>query len=78
MTTTNAIKKLAKYGEVQKSGRMHWVHNAKDVVSFLDIDGIVSCINVRGEHDVSDLMSDYHAGVYCDNISQAIRVAGWA
>lgn len=78
MTTTNAMKKLAKFGDVEKSGRMYWVHNHNEVVSFLDINGDTACINVRNQSDVSDSMTDYHAGVYCDNISQAIRVAGWA
>ena len=35
----------------------------------------VTCINVRRANDHHDSMTDYSAGSFCDNITQAIRRA---
>jgi len=80
MTIQNAIKKLNKNGfAVESVGNMFSaaIENGKDVIEFFSNGGEanVICICVRRKNDVSDAMSDYHAGSFVSNISQAIRLA---
>ncbi len=35
----------------------------------------VATVKVRHEGDRDDLMTDYHAGVFCDSLAQALRIA---
>jgi hypothetical protein len=79
MTVANAVKKLAKSGfEVTGSDMRFSGRNGLRVVEFsrvqCDSDSI-GCIKVRYANDNDDAQSDYSAGVWCDNISQAIRLA---
>lgn len=75
MQTTNAIKKLSKAGfEVTQNGNRYYATMNKSVVSFIDQYGRTICIKVRHENDHDDLRSDYSAGVFCDNLTQAIKL----
>ena len=80
MTLTNATKKLNKAGyEVSKVGSVYQAEKkgGRDVVTFFlnGGDGNVTCIKVRAVGDRDDSMTDYSAGVYVDNITQAIKIA---
>ena len=76
MKIENAIKKLSKLGNVEKNKNgQHWIKFNNHVISFWVQDGNVHCINCRHENDINDTQSDYFAGIYCDNISEAIRLA---
>jgi hypothetical protein len=76
MQTTNAITKLTKAGfQVTNTGNRYQAKANRQVISFVDQQGSIICINVRGQNDQNDAMSDYSAGVFCDNITQAIRLA---
>jgi hypothetical protein len=76
MQTVNAIKKLTKAGfQVTQTGNRYAAKANSNIVSFVDQQGSVICINVRGQNDHDDSMSDYSAGVWCDNITQAITLA---
>jgi hypothetical protein len=79
MTVANAVKKLAKSGfEVTGSDMRFSGRNGLRVVEFSrtgrDSDSI-GCIKVRSVNDNDDSQSDYSAGVWCDNLSQAIKLA---
>ena len=76
MQATNAIKKLTKAGfQITQKGNRYWAQAGQNIISFFDQAGSVICINVRSINDESDSQSDYSAGVFCDNLSQAIRIA---
>ena len=77
MKISNAIKKLEKAGYKVSSCDERfrfWAENGKDIISFFNQGDSVRCINARSKGDEHDPMTDYSAGVYCDNISQAISV----
>jgi hypothetical protein len=80
MTVTNAIKKLGKAGfqivgdYIFSASRM----GSRMVIEFSRNGGgseEVVCIRVRAKTDHDDSMTDYCAGVYCDSITQAIRLS---
>lgn len=80
MKVTNAIKKLTKAGfTVTNYGPTYTAKRelGKDIVSFFRNGGSdeVVCINVRHQDDHHDLMIDYSAGCFVDNITQAIAIA---
>ena len=78
MQVTNAIKKLNKSGFVVNStGNRYSAKKSgmKDVIEFITQDQSVLFINLRSETDHSDSMNDYHAGVLCDNLTQALQLA---
>ena len=76
MKTTNAIKKLEKAGAaIETQGRKYYAYIKKDVIEFWDQDGSAMCIRVRRANEHDDLHTDYHAGVWCDNITRAIHLA---
>jgi hypothetical protein len=76
METQNAIKKLAKAGfEVKQTGNRYFAQAGRNIISFFEQSGSVICINVRSSNDQDDAQSDYSAGVFCDNLTQAIRLA---
>lgn len=82
MTTPNAIKKLEKAGYTVKlvSGNKNRQYTAtKDnhrrFINFYDQEGHVIIIDLRTKGHEDDSMTDYHAGTFCDNISQALRLA---
>lgn len=83
-TIAHAVKKLSKYGEVKKStyGNNTYTvtkdgYEVKVMANGGDYSGEVAVIRVRGINDIDDFQTDYHAGVFADNISQAIRIAHW-
>jgi hypothetical protein len=82
MTLTKTIQKLEKLGfKVESDGYRHWVVYNSDVIEFLsngrpEDDRNVVCIRVRAVKDNDDSQSDYCAGVWCDNITQALKLAG--
>lgn len=76
MQTINAIKKLEKSGfQVVQTGNRCTAQTNQYVISFFDLYGDITCINIRHQNDHSDAMSDYSAGVFCGNITQAIKLA---
>ena len=76
MQATNAIKKLNNAGfSVTQSGNRYSAKAGRNVIEFHQQDGEIICIRVRSANDHDDVMSDYSAGVFCDNLSQAIRLA---
>jgi hypothetical protein len=76
MQTTNAITKLTKAGfQVTNTGNRYQAKANHHIIRFFDQQGSIICINVRGQNDHDDAMSDYSAGVFCDNLKQAITLA---
>ena len=79
MTVANATKKLVKSGfEVIGTGVRFSGRKGNQVIEFArlssDSDSI-GCIRVRSVDDMDNTMADYSAGVWCNNISQAIRLS---
>lgn len=76
MQALNAIKKLAKAGfEIKQTGNHYLAQTGRNIISFFEQSGDIICINVRSSNDQDDAQSDYSAGVFCDNLAQAIRLA---
>mgnify|MGYP000906961277 FL=1 len=80
MKITNAIKKLEKAGfEVINDGSRFSASRKNDIIEFIQNGGgsdQAICIRIMSANDQDDMMTDYCAGTFCDNISQAIRIAG--
>ena len=79
MKTANAIKTLEKAG-FKVVSPYHGFYSAlspsgKNVVEFLDQDGAMLCVKVRGVKDVDDPQTDCSAGVWCKNLKQAMLLA---
>lgn len=81
MTIQNAIKKLEKNGFMTTVGNTgnviavnpkyrRWIEVLKN--GYTDD---VSVIDLRTPGHDDDIMTDYHAGTFCNNITQAIRYA---
>ena len=79
MKVTNAIKKLEKAGfEVIKDAARYSARRKNDIIEFIQNGGgsdQAICIRIMSANDHDDMMTDYSAGTYCDNLSQAIRLA---
>jgi len=80
MTTANANKKLVAAGfEVKESGPFIVAKKGRYVIDLTknggDLASTIATIRVRASNDLDHNQSDYSAGVYCDNVSQAIRLA---
>lgn len=76
MQITNAIKKLNKAGfAVTQNGRRYSAQSGRNVIEFKEQDSLIICIRVRNANDRDDVQSDYSAGVWCNNLSKAIRLA---
>ncbi len=76
MQVANAIKKLAKAGfEVNQNGNCFSAQGLKRLIEFYEQEGIVIGLRVRSVVDRDDWVGGYSAGVFCDNLSQAIRLA---
>ncbi len=77
MKVTNAIKKLEKAGfKVTNDEGNFFATAGNEIIEFFhsgDGSEEVACIRVRSADDYDDSMRDYCAGVFCDNITQAIR-----
>jgi hypothetical protein len=78
MQLTSAIKKLNKSGfEVLNNGNRYKAKKVglKYVVEFISQETSVLCIRVLQENDYDNSQSDYSAGTWCDNLTQAILLA---
>jgi hypothetical protein len=80
MTLVNAINKLEKAGfKVEQVNTIYRAskNTTKDVIEFFrnGRSENITCINVRRLDDEHDSMTDYSAGVWANNITQAIRLA---
>ena len=80
MKVTNAIKKLQKAGFTIT--REHGFFTAEKpelrrVVEFAQNGTAdeITCIGFRHKNDKSDSMTDYCATMFCDNLTQAIKLA---
>lgn len=77
MKTINAIKKLETLGlkiNHNPETREYWVNGAKDLLSFYEQNEKLIIVKVQGRNDKDDAMTDYSGGVFCDNLSQALRM----
>ena len=77
MTISNAIKKVEKnFAKVikQDGGNYTATKNNKEI-SFRKNGHSedITCIRVRSIKDLDDILTDYCAGVFYDNISQALK-----
>jgi hypothetical protein len=81
MTIANATKKLEKAGFKISQVRniFQATHEStKYLIEFFQNGGgseSIACINVRHASDHHDGQSDYFAGIWANNITQAIRLA---
>lgn len=78
MTAANAIKKLTKAGfEVTEKGIFITAKKDRNVIDLAKNGGSenIATIRVRSVCDHDDSRMDYSAGVFCDNVSQAIKLA---
>jgi hypothetical protein len=79
MTVANAIKKLSKYGTVKVDDtKKHYIHYRGYEVSFrpngaLTPDASITCEHTRQIGEESDINSDYFAGSYWNNLTQALK-----
>jgi len=79
MASTNyCVKRLAKYGPVRqnKSGQ-YWVERDGQRITVMDQAGEAVSIKIRHVGDEDDPLTDYYGGSYVDNITRALRWAGW-
>lgn len=79
MKLSNAIKKLEKVSEngVKQDGQIYSGLINGQVVSFSQNgrEDSAVCFHVKAVGEKSDSMTDYFPGSFCDNLSQAIRLA---
>ncbi len=81
MTTTNATRKLTKAGFEVHEPRPGFFHACKESTRYVieyfknGSSDEITCICVRHINDRHDSQSDYHAGIFANNISSAIRLA---
>ena len=81
MTVANAIKKLARYGEVKHPTSMQYQTRIGDyIVSFLSNgedrpDNTITCCHTQRVTEKADYNSDYFPGSFWDNLTQAIDAA---
>lgn len=80
MKLKSAIKKLSKLTKVEKNGGQYSGVVNGNVIEFRacnsqEEDTGITCIRVRSIKDEDDSMTDYFAGVWCNNLSRAIKVA---
>ena len=79
MKLENALKKLEKLGHTVKNEtpQIYFIENEKNNLSFCRNGGENNweaiCFNVRRKTDHSDTMTDYHAGSFYPNLSQALK-----
>ena len=83
MKIENAIKKLKKEGfKVKQSERADNRYIAekeghRNFIEFITQDGSLIIIDLRRKGQEDDSLTDYHAGTFCDNLSQALRIGGF-
>jgi translation initiation factor IF-2 len=81
MQVKNAIKKLEKAGfSVSSNGRNVTAKKGTKVISVSanggDMVDQVATVRVRSAMDMDCSQTDYFAGVYCDSVTQAIKIVG--
>jgi len=78
MKTKNAIKKVNRLGLKIQRGKItpeqYYIIGKKDIISFWDKNGEVELIKIQSLNDKDDIQTDYSGGVWCKNLSQAIRM----
>ena len=76
MTVQNAIKKVSKWAEVKENNGAYVARKGNKEIEFRGNGWTddVATIRVRNINDLDEVQSDYSAGVYCDNIAQALRI----
>lgn len=79
MKLTNATKKLEKFTKVNKKGDFYFARkNGREIELLASYEGDeVSTIRVRPIYNKNDAMHDYCNGIFCADISQAIKLAHW-
>lgn len=76
MQAINAVKKLNKAGfQITQNGNRYSAQAGRNAIEFSQQGDDIVCIRVRSVNDKDDVMSDYSAGVFCNNLSQAIRLS---
>jgi hypothetical protein len=76
MQTSNAIKKLNKAGfQITQTGKRYSAKANSHVIDFIEQNDSIICIKVRSMNDHDDAVTDYSAGVWCNNLTQAISLA---
>lgn len=86
MTLKNAINKLQKLTnkKVQRNSQMFWLELNGNNIEFMANGKIneddfsatdITCIRVKRSNENDDPMTDYYPGIWCDNLSKAIRLA---
>ena len=78
MKLTNAIKKLSKIGEVEYKNGCYMVWTGIESRRVIEVtkngaEDEVATIRVRRDNDFDDSMTDYSAGSFFSNLSQALR-----
>ena len=80
MTVSNAVKKVTKKTNVNPivKGNEYSFIFKNNVLSFFQNgrEDQITCINTRRVGDESNAMIDYHAGIFHDNITQALKFIG--
>ena len=83
MRLNTALRRLGKKGfEVKQNSRNNKMFSARkgrDVIEFIAMGNIVgnpiiTAIRVRDVNDIDDHYTDYNAGVWCDNLTQALAI----
>ena len=78
MTKENAIKKLKKEGyNIEELSPMVYVAdkpNQRDYIKLMIQNGRVIIIDLKIKGQEDELITDYHAGMFCRNLSQALRM----
>ena len=77
MLWTNAVKKLTKNGfTITQTGNFHYAHKDgfRDYLQMIVQNGEISLIDVKRQGWDDDPQTDYHAGVFADNLAQALRL----
>ena len=78
MKLQNALNKLNKLGlSVKQDGQFFTTRLNRYNLEFAKNGSSddITCIRVLGINEKDDILQDYCAGVFCDNLSQAIKLA---
>lgn len=78
MTTAGAVKKLERAGFAVENDGMHFTAKKSGFAKIVEFakngrEDCVTCIRVRRENDKDEIHTDYSAGFFVDNITQAIK-----
>ncbi len=74
MKTKTTLKRLEKYGKVEKNNNgQYYIFSDTHVLSFYDQGGEVVCLHVKGKEDETDSMTDYFPGFFPKSLRYAIE-----